>query len=537
MSERAHVRAIARTELRRRLRAIQEEPAQLIAILIAGLFFVPVAMFGPIGAYMYGSSLAAGTLESPLESGTLVAVYGWVFVAAFGGYRAYATALRPDRLDGYLTTVSHRELLGGLLLAEGVLWGVPIVALGGASSLTFAAGTGSMLAALGFFVAICSTFATALVVGWALALVVMNGGVRSTLLARLRFVALAGVAIAYFSLLMTGNFGALFDPLIRVLEPTPVAWLGDLLVVGASGDASLIRAGGAVLTSAFVLLASPVVLSRLAAWLWYADGRSVEREVAVADVAGARSSRLDRFLPRSVVGVVSTDWKRARREPIALSFAIYPLIVLINPLIRVFETGTIGGSFPLWVLLSGAWITGALFALNVVGNEGAALPATLLSRTPGRALVAGHVVAGVLVCVPVTVVATVGLGIASPHSPAAVVTLAAGALVLSLCAGPIATGIGAMLPRFEAVDVARSTKAIVPSTLAFAVYSVVVVIVSLPAILGHSAIVGHAIASLLGTEQIVVAVGGTALSALVAVPIAGLSARYAIRSVETYHFT
>jgi len=145
----------------------------------------------------------------------------------------------------------------------------------------------------------------------------------------------------------------------------------------------------------------------------------------------------------------------------------------------------------------------------VVGQEGAALPVTLLSEAPERSLVTGHVLSGALLIAPITVAATVTAGILSPHSVPVVASLGVSALVLSAVSGAIGTGIGVGLPRFEAVSVSRSTKAIVPSAFAFAIYSVAVLIVALPAVIAHSGIAGHALASAVGVNRFVIGPSGT----------------------------
>ncbi len=237
---------------------------------------------------------------------------------------------------------------------------------------------------------------------------------------------------------------------------------------------------------------------------------------------------LSRVLSRPAVGVVAVDWKRARRSPISLSFALYPVIVLAGPIVTAVQSGEIGTGLPLWILLSGTWIAGALFALNVIGQEGAALPVTLLSETPERALIVGHVVSGGLLLAPVTVVATVGTAVLSPHSLPTVASLGVSAVVLSAVSGAIATGIGAVFPRFEAVSVSRSRKAIVPSIPGFVGYSTVILVVALPTVIAHSGTVGHAISSFLGVDQFLIGVLGTVISVVFAC-LAGIGSMHVAR--------
>lgn len=530
----SHVRTIGVVELRRRARVLRGNAAQLVAIAFVALFAVPMLSFGVFGLYLLGTAIAAGEVTAPVVYARQALAYAWAFVVGFAGYRAYATSLRPDNLDGLLTTVSHRELLGGLLFAEAVLWGVPAGLFLTLGALAFATGAGSLLVVPLALVTGGAVLATGVAGGFLLALAVRNTGVRSRLLTRLRTVLLGLLGVAYFGLLVTQSFGTVLAPLYHLLEPTPVAWYGDLLFLGTVSGASVARAVGALLASGAFLAVCWVALPRFAAWLWYADGVHVERESTTA-VPSGRSS-LEAVLPRPVAGVVLADWQRTRRAPITVSFALYPLFLLVGPVTDAVREGSVGGSFPLWVLLSGAWIVGALFALNVLGREGSVLPATLLGARPGRALVWGHVAAAALVGVPLTVLATVALALAGPQDLPAVATLGASALVLTACAGPLAAGVGAAFPRFEAVRISRSRRAVVPSLLAFTGYSIAFGVVALPAILSHSSMVGHAMASWLDTSMATVAAAGTLLTALLAVPTAALSASYAVRAVETFRF-
>ncbi|MEY7850838.1 hypothetical protein AB7C87_16740 [Natrarchaeobius sp. A-rgal3] len=532
-----HVHAIGRTELRRQWRALQENPTQLIGFLFAGIFFVPMALAGLVGAFFFGHSIASGSLESPRSWGRLVLVYAWVFAAGFGGYRAYSTALRPDRLDGMLTTVSHREFLGGLVYSELLLWGIPTVVYSALASIAFAAGSRSLWAIPFSFGALVLALSTALAAGQLVALVVRNAGVRSKLLSRLRTVVFILIGLVYLAVIFTQNFAAVLDPLLWALEPTPVGWYGDLALLGTASDVSVGRAAGAVVSSAVVLAVAAFVLPRLAELLWYADGVHVEHEVeSTAGSSATGQSRLAAILPRSAVGVVWTDWKRAKRAPITLSFVLYPLIFLINPILTVVRTGAVGSSFPLWIALCSAWIAGVLFSLNALGNEGAVLPTTLLSREPGRAVVLGHAFAGAALVAPIAVPATFVLSLLSPQSIGTTLSLTLGTVVLVASAGLIASGIGASIPKFEAVNVSRSTRAVVPSVVAFGVFSLVLSVVAVPLLAGHSALVGGWIASLLGTSHALVAAASTVVTVAIALPASALSARHAVRTVESYHF-
>jgi hypothetical protein len=274
------------------------------------------------------------------------------------------------------------------------------------------------------------------------------------------------------------------------------------------------------------------VINRLLPWFWYADGPEIEQSTG----SSTGDSRLSGLLPQPMAGVVTVDWRRARCAPISLSYTIYPLFLLMTPLIQTIETGTVGTGFVLLVAFCGIWITGGLFTLNIVGNEGAVLPSTLLAPSPGRAVVGGHILAGALVGLPITAAAVVVVGFLSPLSTMAVLSLTLGSLLVGTAAAAIATGIGAALPRYEAVSVSRSRKAIVPSTLAFIGYSLLIGLVSLPLLVGHSRLVGQWISSTLGIPSVAVGVGGLVVTVILAAAFSLVSALYARRRVDRFQF-
>ncbi len=523
-------RTIARTELVRKWRSLQSSTGQLIAMGIFAIFVLLFSMIALSGVFFAGQAIASGAIDSPLEGMRALFVGLWVGTALFSGYRVFTIALEVERIDGLLTTVSHRELIGGLVLAELALWTVPTILFGGLFVTVFGLGMGSPALIPFTLLALCLTVLTAILSGFVLSLLVKNAGVRSKLLARLRTLAFVVLGIAYFWFFISQAFTSVWDPLVSVFGPTPIGWYGELSLIGAGVGSSPILALGAVgATAGFVGLSVPL-LARLAGLLWYADGIHIEKDHSNS----VEGSRFSGTVSEPMLGVVAADLKRARRAPITLSFAIYPLIVLINPLITLFETGSVTGSFPLYVVLCGAWVTGSLFTLNVIGNEGAVLPITVLSDAPERALIGGHTLAGVAIGLPLTVGSVALLAILSPHDIGAVLTITASAAVLALAAPPLATGIGAKLPRYDAVSVSRSTKAIIPSTIAFVVYSLALLAISLPTLLLHTQLFGRWLAGVFATDLLVVHAIGTGLTVALAAGAALVSVWIAIRTVRDY---
>jgi len=525
---------VARTDLRRRWRAVRANVTQLLSLGVVCLFLLPGAVGIVAGAYFGGSALVSGELSTPVEVVREIAVGIWAFAAVFGGFRGYSSLLDPDCRDGLLTTVSHGQLLAGLLLAEAVVFGIPLTLVATGVGVAFAAGSGLVLAAPAVLTAISLLVPTGFAAGLGVVLVFKNGGVRSRLLSRLRTAVFVVLFVVYMGVVVTNSYGRLLDPLSALLTPTPIGWLGELALVPTAAGGSTLLAGSAVAIAIAGVAISGPVLSRLTAWLWYADGLEPSEMEAASTTAGG--PRLSRLLPQPMAGVVAVDWARARRAPISLSYAVYPLFVLSTPIIETLQTGTVGSGFPLVMAVCGVWITGALFTLNVVGNEGSVLPSTLLAPDPGRAIVAGHIAAGALVGLPATGVAVAVLGILSPQPGWAVATLTLGSLLLVVAAAAIATGIGAALPRYEAVSVSRSRKAIVPSTFAFVVYSLVIGLVSLPLVVGHSQLAAEFITSTVGLPRIGLALAGIAVSTVLAAAFGLVSVLYARRRVDRFQF-
>jgi len=244
-----------------------------------------------------------------------------------------------------------------------------------------------------------------------------------------------------------------------------------------------------------------------------------------------RSSRfngLSRILSQPVFGVVVADWKRARRSPISLSFALYPLIVLAGPIVTAVQTGEIGTGLPLWVLLTGTWVAGSLFALNVVGQEGAALPVTLLSGPPA---LTGHRTRP-LWCPPDSPdnrrsdrhrgnsESAFGTSRCEPRRVSARLVGRIGSdRDRNRCRPSAFWGCQRLskLPKQSFLAPSRSQ-----------IYSVAVLIVALPAVIAHSGIAGHALASAVGVNRFVIGLSGTLVSAVFAC-LVGIVSMYVAR--------
>jgi len=209
MTRAKRLRLIARAELRRRWRTMKGNTTQLLALAFAGIMLLPFSIGGVFGAYLAGGFVAGSETEPLIEWARVAFVYGWIFVVGFGGYRAYAVALRPDNLDGLLTAVSHRDLISGLLLTELALWSAFFLTVGSAAGRSRSPSVPAHYYTRS--PPCCSHCVSYLRPGSQPASSSHSGrnaGVRSRLLSRLRTLFLVLLGIGYFALIFTNAFAS-----------------------------------------------------------------------------------------------------------------------------------------------------------------------------------------------------------------------------------------------------------------------------------------------------------------------------------------
>jgi hypothetical protein len=553
-----HARTIARTELRRRGRSLADSP-QAIVLLFGALFGLLAAVAAGFGAFVLAGTAGGGSGAVPRRIVRVVAAGAFGLPALLVAFRIVAGKGEVDGGDGLLTTVPHRDVLAGLIAVEaagGLAYVSPVVlavaaglALGAGSPVPLVVGLG-----LGLLV-----LAAAVVVGFAAGLGLRAVVARVPAIARHRTAVGAAVFVVYAGLLVTDRIGSTLGPVLDALAATPVGWTGDvvLLVIGAGGDPLPALAGVATLLAA--VPAGFVVAAALAERAWFADpvpggdaggaageaGRDATAD-APDEPAGkgtdtATEPTIARPLgplDRPTSAVARKAWLRARRSPIKLVYVLYPLFGLVGVVSNGLSLGGEGALLPAFVPVLaatyGAWASGAAFALNPFGDEGAALAATLTTPLSGRRFVRGTLVAATAVGVPLTAVLTVATGLASPLDPVAVAGLTVVGAGFAGGAVAIAAGVGSAFPRFETARVIRSREAVVPSLVAFAVFSIALGCCAVPLVAALPG-VASAVAGGIGVvgPVAVQAIGGAGALALVAgVGVAGY--RYAVSTYDGY---
>jgi len=523
---RRHVALVVRTEVRRRLRAV-DDPRKGLAYAFSGLFGLAFGLAVVVGAFFVGRAIAGGDFPAPLSTAS-AAVSGLLAIVAFmTGLRAVQGSAVPTHLGALLVAMRHRDVVTALLAVEGLvplgLVGVP----GLCGAVTFAAGAGSVASAILIAVTVLCLVALGTLTGFALGLVVRNAIARSRLLARYKGAVGVLVVFAYFGVLYGTDAGDVLAPVVRVLGATPLRWFADLALLAVVPAASPVRAVAALGAAGLAMVALWVATTRLASWLWYST--------PVEPYGDVRESSIGRLplVGRATDRIVRKTWTRARRAPIRLVYVVYPLVAAVGPLLSSFDGGVPALAAPM-VVVYGAWTTGAAFTLNPIGDETPVLPVTLTTPVTGRRFVRALWLAGGAIGVPLTLVLAVGTGVAAGFEPAELLLVAILGVGLPALAPGLATGVGAAFPRVQPAQVTRSRQAVVPSLFAFGGYSIALLVCASPSWLALSDSARRAVANLVGVSPTTVgAVGAVAALGLVGVGSVA-SYRYGARTFDRY---
>ena len=529
-----HAVLVARVELRRTWRNLTDTVRGLL-VLVGGGLLLPLYGVGlGAGAYFLGGALTTGSfsLGRPVVGAALAGVTGLVFAVVL--QRTVKRTGEPDAADGLLTTAPYQDVLAGLLLAEcgrvAATFALPIAGI----VVGFALGTGSVLAGVILLVLIMALVILGLAAGYLLGLVAKYVAGRSALVARHR--AAIGVAVSILIPLFYVTLNAapaVQRSAFRFAAATPFAWYADVVFLAVPGVTP--RPLSAVAAVASLLVGFPAVavaIGVLAERVWYMD--RVEPDHKFDPGATTLSDRLlAGRVPRQTTVVAQKSWRRARRAPFTVQFAIFPFFLLIFQLQVALIERTIPPSLPVLVALASAMAGGAAFSLNPLGGEGEVLPMTLTATVSGRQFVAGLALAGALPGVALVVALSVPLGIAAGLRPTAIAAAAASGVLVAAGAPLVASGVGVVFPKFETTAV-RSHEVVVPSTWAFAGYVLLLGIALLPVLVTQHPVLAAVTRAFVPVSGVAWTVGGLVLTALLLLLIGGVSGGYAARSVGTY---
>jgi ABC-2 type transport system permease protein len=524
---------IGQTELRVAWRAFRSKNRlQQVVLGVAGAFGIVFLLAIVGGAYLGGAALAGG--QEPAVDDIRLLPAG-LFVGIFT-LTAYLTAIQygeTDIREGLLTTVSYRDLVGGLLVATFArIWLVMVLPLV-CGAIAFGVGVGDASTALLTVLALVVVVLPGYTLGFGVGLGVKHLFSQSETLVRYRTAIGITGFLAYIAVLVTGNVDRITEPVLTAVGASPIAWVGDLALLSLSSTASPIRASSALVGG--ILLGAVGVLGtqRAAEALWYTDPVETDNRT----VTSTNVDRLASVVGREAAWVATKSWIRARRAPLKLVYVVYPLVLLIEPIQSSLASGTVAITVPAFTAVYGAWATGAAFGLNPLGDEGAVLPITVTSGVSGREVVGGLMVAGLVPGLPLTVVLTGVLAALSPLSTGAAVAMTVGAIGLCIAATGVGVGVGTAFPRYDAASLTRSQSVVVPSTWAFIVYTLVVTVLAAPATATQVPVVHETLGDLTGLGGGALQLGGMVLALVLVGSAALLGTRTAIRRFDEYHVT
>jgi ABC-2 type transport system permease protein len=471
---------LARVDLVRGYRWLRGQDFWLLYSAVSAVGFAFIALFAYALGHDTGLALAAG--ETPwFAAGGAATAWSvvWLFTVAMLVADAVGSNGDLDHDGHYLTLRPAADVAGGKVASAAVKFAgfvfLPVLALYVGLSL----GTGTPTPLVGGVAAAVLTVASATAVGYPVGLGLKGAIRRSAVLTRLKPILGVGVGLAYFAVMLTGEFTTVVETLRPVLRAPPLGWLADLSLVTTPGvTPATTGVVGAVLLGVAVTVAGVLLTVPAARYAWGAD-RTVTTEDGDEDVeTTAPDHAIDRVLAwvtraPATRGVASTALLRVYRSPLQLVFVAFPLLAAIPVGEQVLASGTVPWYAPWLAVWYGAWAAGAALPLNPLGNQGSALPPLLTSPADGRHVVHGHVLAAAVVAVPVTGTAAGLLADAAGYAPVEVLGVVLAAVGAVLAASVLAAGLGSLFPRFEAVDFAGSRRAVPPSKVAYGAFSTV----------------------------------------------------------------
>ncbi|MGN8214319.1 MULTISPECIES: hypothetical protein [Halococcus] len=536
-----NARLVARIEIRRSWRKLQANPGRLALLGLAMMFPALLVVAAPFGAYFLGRALHEGGLSFPLSPIRGVTTFFLLLSAVGNAYRVLQQTGDLDEREGILTTIPARDAAAGVLLTEFArLLVIGIVPVAGVA-IGFALGARSPLSAVVLPGAVLGLAALGVTAGFALGMALKLGFARSQFLASHKTAIGAVAFLVYMAVVFFPQFasitGSSFD-LYALLGGLPTGWLADLALLGAPGaSVSPLRAGFAAGTLLVGVPAFTGLSIRLAGRYWYADAIQPDDDGNAVEASGIDDTPVSIFegiVARPTLAVARKTWLRAQRAPITLSYVLYPAFVFVVPLQNAVRTGAVPPTLPALVAIYGAWMTGAAFALNPIGDESATLPVTLTASASGTRLVRGKILPGVAIGAPATTITTVVVGAFSPLDAVSIAALAVAAVTCCVGGSGLAVGIGAAFPRFGSVTITGNREAVVPSLTAFAVFSLGLFVFALPALAVGVPSIAPGIATAIDVSPTTVTTVGVLLTALSIGVVGWLASRYAGRTIDGY---
>jgi len=470
---------IARVESRRSWRKIRNQDLWL-ALAGIGILFVLVSL--PV-LYGFGRSFGADLTggSAPIDVAFTAVVGAWLGMVAFGIMAGVGSEGEVDNQAAILTIRPPKDVAGGLLLGT-VVGYAPLLCLPAlAAGIGIAVGSGTPAPVAGILAGSIVLLVTSITIGYACGLTIKGIVRRSARLTQLKPVIGVVIFVGYIWLSATGRLFTLVIDAGELLRSSPLGWLADLtFLTTPNAGTSVLNAVGALAVSVAVVPVGVFAVVRAAEYAWYAEQRQTDSDDEPVESSNREGVSLgERFdtalgavgVSAGTRGVTTTVLLRAYRSPLQLVYVVVPLFLLLPTIETAVTTGFVPEWLPWGVLLYGGWVAGAAFPLNLLGDQGGTLPTVLTARIRGRQVVHGYVLAAVLVFVLPTAVAAIATAQVAGRSTETLLSVGLASPLAVVAGAVLAAGFGAAFPRFQSIDLTGSTKALLPSKTAFALFS------------------------------------------------------------------
>jgi hypothetical protein len=517
---------IARAEFVRSLRGYTRDTRRLLGLVLLCLLFGGSLLLTLPGVYLLGQRVRTVSAIPFLDQVALALPVGLLLLAVLRTLERIGGAEGEALL---LTTVHPRAVVVGLVTAEVArltLWfGVPVVLVVG----VFAWGLGAPTLVLSTGLVATPLVSWAAVWGYAFGLAALRLLRR---LPRLRRLLKAGGLVALVGLVVVsqgaGRYLAAEGLAVRetlsavrfgpLTEYVGLAFVGTPLARPVGPGALVVLVGCLALTPVGLSVAT-----RQASTLWFTDG-AAPRTPAPDTARDASHFAPPRPFAWTRPGRIAWGFLvRAARRPQRL----------VHLLLVVFFLGPVGttvlgssGDGRLAVLAGtgvalGAYVSGAAFSLNPLGDDRDQTPVLLLTPTDPRTFLHGRAVAGFALGLPLAVLSPLALFAASSTPRYGLAFAAAGVGWCGAAAG-FALGLGCAYPVYEEREL-WGVETVAPSTLVTMTYTLVVLFgTGLGLVVLWLVLAGHVVLSGLALAGV-----GTYLLLTLGVPVA--SYLYAVR--------
>lgn len=492
--------AIARATVKDRLRRHVGSRREKALFALVALVSMPFILFFLRSAYTVGVLTRAGVDAPVVAAARNLLVPILLVMIVIAGLEAIQQLGSRSVRPLLLTSASTRAIVIGKVLSLLFSWLV-LVGLGVLFLVVYAIGARTPFFVVAVVVAGLPLFVLVLLAGLSLGYLLWLGVERLGLSDGIRQLLTAAVYIVIFAGMFAGGTlvgeGATAggEQFLPTGEPVvPLGWYADLLFVGSPMTTAIgvhtFVAAGLVFAS---IPACFALLVRVAPMYWYATpSDATDDGTSPASTSKEPPSASIKRYSHPVFGR-SRTLRAARgyllggiRQPGQFVYLFYYLFPIAPVIVQqaVESPGTLPTVLGASLVVLGVWFAGGIFCLNPLGAEGTMLTQLVLATVPTETfiharLIVGTVV-GLLFAVPGLVLLATTTAEITPAIAAVATPLVFGAILGS--AG-FALGIGAVLPRFESVEIFESVETLAPSLFAALIHALFATVFLLTAVL------------------------------------------------------